>query len=1053
MDWGSQGNSTYLIVFAGLGRSRQRVQGTGPKHRILRKLYIASLGSAALKAVSSIRSGWCSRAAHTHATIAPLKQFAVVTKRQTRSSFAGCADWLHEDWQDIKHLARLALAKLRAMPAAADTFFRAAWRSGTALIRLAILTTIAVVIVVGVVARQKLRSTRRGCADWLHEDWQDIRHLARLALAKLRAMPAAAGAFFRAARRGGAVFVRLAILTTTVVVIVVTVIARQKIRSTRRGCANWLHEDWQDIKHLARLTLATARDMPPATVSHVRAAMRKLANFRRSVALALRTSLAAMEAATRNGLEFSLYLVRSLIRATAALPVALVISLWKAGQFGIGALKTKRPRQQDHAASYRSFWIRNGLEQRRASIRYWRNRASRFVHSYASDTSAQEHFLNICVFLFGILIAAGGHLAIQYYSENRAQTDFERPGKEVVAFLTETIDNHVAVLETAQRRFTAKRRQPNRWQFFEFTRNTLKDLPGIQALEWVPRVSKKYRKRYEKRAIKDGLFGFRFFGPGGTRHVPANGEHYPIFYVEPYPGNEGALGFDLASEPAALESLHMARDSGKPVTTTFTPIDIGKKTGAKTGAAPIVVVVLPVYNTEILPFTTEERRKRITGFIRGVVRLDRMVQAYRSNLSVPPGLEVAFYSHGKNGKPQLRYHNPPLPGKTKALPYPKANESEDINLTAGFTIVDQTWSMVLRPESRLFLRNLSSAAWAFAIFAFLTTAILLMYLVTSQTRTRMIERSVAERTVELEAEIAQRKRIETELRVAKDEAVDANHAKSEFLAIMSHELRTPLNAITGFSEVMTNEVYGALGHKNYGDYVSFINDSANHLISLINDILDLSKIEAERYEMHKEVINLSEAWRPVEEMLSEQIAAAKVTFENRLADSSIFVRADDRALRQVFLNLLSNAIKFTPEGGRIETWAEFDETGHLLISVRDTGIGISEEDLELVFEPFKQVESKVARKHKGTGLGLPLTQRLVALHGGRVEIDSAPGIGTTVRIVLGPDAVVSDSNANDSAVQTGWGQSANSSYEHSHPVTARAVGEDINRGARSYAKG
>jgi signal transduction histidine kinase len=616
------------------------------------------------------------------------------------------------------------------------------------------------------------------------------------------------------------------------------------------------------------------------------------------------------------------------------------------------------------------------------------------------------------VFLFGTMIAMGGHFAVQHYSESRAQTDFERPGKEVVIFLNETMDRHVAMLETAQRRFTTKKAVPNRWKFFQSTRNTLKDLPGIQALEWIPRVRTKYRARYEKRAVKDGLFGFSFFGPDGKKYRAKDREHFPIYYVEPYPGNESTLGFDLATDPAALDALRTARDTGKPVTTRLTAIDTGQKPGAGDNAArdaPGIVVVLPVYNTEIPPFTVKERRRRIRGFIRGVVRLDRMVQAYRSNLSVPPGLEVAFYSHSKDGKPNLRYHNPPLPAKTKALPFPKAGKTDDINLSAGFRIVDQDWTMVLRPESRLFLRNLSSAAWGFAIFALLTTAILLLYLITSQTRTRAIERSVTERTAALESEITQRKQIEIELRAAKDEAVDANHAKSEFLAIMSHELRTPLNAISGFSEVMTNEVYGTLGHKNYGDYASFIYDSADHLHSLINDILDLSKIEAARYEIHKEIIDVAEAWRPVEEMMVEKIAAAKISLTNRLSETPACIRADDRALRQVFLNLLSNAVKFTPEGGQIEITSKFDDTGRFIISVQDTGIGISKEDLALVFEPFKQVESKVARKHKGTGLGLPLTQRLVALHGGQVKIESVLGHGTTVHIVLEPSAVVYDS--------------------------------------------
>ena len=910
---------------------------------------------------------------------------------------------------------------------------------------------------------RRANETLHRCASRLRNAWHVTENRVRSVVAAIVAIPVAIVSFIRLVGLGCVVLFLAIVLLLDVSVHA----AAPRLAGLLRSCANWIWEDIQDVANCARRALLAARRLWREAMWLIVDNLRLLAGSIGVSATELAQFMTVTKGLFRSALERCRAGIRALrlafgdvaterrvpTHAVAACPTDRRVSLQqRASRHHRDRVNRAALRQPLRQMTPRRRPTANGIAQRWARFRYWRYRTFRFVRSYAIDTSAKEHALNVGVFLFGILIAVGGQGAIQFYSENRAQTDFERPGKEVVVFLTDTIARHLDVLETAQRGFTARKTPPNRWAFFQSTRDTLKDLPGIQAIEWVPRVRARYRSRYEKRAVKDGLFGFKFFGPNGTPARAEDGEHFPIYYVEPYPGNEGALGFDLAGDPTALQALRKARDTGKPVTTAYMPVDLGDKAENRSTAASVVVVVLPVYNTEVLPFTTQERRKRITGFIRGVVRLDRMVQSYRSNLSVPPGLEVAFYRHDDSGTPRLRYYNPPLPANAKPLPYPNADKSDDINLTAPFSIVDQNWSMVLRPESRLFLRNLSSASWAFAIFAFLTTAMLLLYLVTSQTRTRMIERSVAQRTVELEAEIAQRKRIEVELREAKDEAVNANHAKSEFLAIMSHELRTPLNAISGFSEVMSNEVYGELGHKNYTDYASFIYDSADHLLSLINDILDLSKIEAERYEIHKEEINLAAVWRPVEEMLGEQIAAAEVTLEDCIADSPIRVRADERAFRQIFLNLLSNAIKFTPEGGRIETRADIDRKGRLLISVSDTGIGISKEDLDSVFEPFKQVESKVARKHKGTGLGLPLTQRLVELHGGHMEIESVLGEGTTIRIVLMPDSVLEHDNAAAAIGQVGVDRSGLGT-EPDKPVTAKAAGDAVNWENYLYAKG
>jgi two-component system cell cycle sensor histidine kinase PleC len=235
-------------------------------------------------------------------------------------------------------------------------------------------------------------------------------------------------------------------------------------------------------------------------------------------------------------------------------------------------------------------------------------------------------------------------------------------------------------------------------------------------------------------------------------------------------------------------------------------------------------------------------------------------------------------------------------------------------------------------------------------------------------------------------------------------AESANRAKSEFLANMSHELRTPLNAINGFSEMMAEEMFGPLGDSRYRSYAQDILGSGQHLLALINDILDMSKIEAGKMSLHAEMLSVEDVVRDAATLIRDRAHAIGLSLVIDLAPDTPPIEADYRALKQILLNLLSNALKFTPSGGRI-TVAAAPVTGgrkvdELMISVADTGIGISEEDLERLARPFEQVESQHAKTQKGTGLGLALTKSLIELHGGVMEIRSTPGVGTVVSVTL-----------------------------------------------------
>lgn len=247
-------------------------------------------------------------------------------------------------------------------------------------------------------------------------------------------------------------------------------------------------------------------------------------------------------------------------------------------------------------------------------------------------------------------------------------------------------------------------------------------------------------------------------------------------------------------------------------------------------------------------------------------------------------------------------------------------------------------------------------------------------------------------------------------------AEEANRSKSEFLANMSHELRTPLNAINGFSEIMQKEMFGPLGDDRYLDYVGDILSSGKHLLNLINDILDMSKIESGKMTLSTEIIYCDEIVDQCLRLLRGKAAESNLELVSKISDVPD-IKADPRALKQILLNVLSNAIKFTPKGGKISLDTRSDpDTGGIIFQVADTGIGISKEDLPKLCTPFSQIESQHSKSHQGSGLGLALTKSLVELHGGKFIIESEIGRGTIVTITLPLAPTEQDLSNNDAAV-------------------------------------
>ncbi len=586
-----------------------------------------------------------------------------------------------------------------------------------------------------------------------------------------------------------------------------------------------------------------------------------------------------------------------------------------------------------------------------------------------------------------VLVLIGGLVAtlvlvflVTRLEERSARADLLALAEQRFTLLDANLDRALDSLVSVGAYFDTSS-EVSRWQFASLVKPTLQRQPAIKALEWVP-----YTPAFRLDALRASVraegfpdFDIRELGEGGKlRSAMPRAEYFPVSYVEPIQGNERAFGFDLGSNPVRFQALDAARRQGRMLATAR--ITLVQEQGRQFG----FLVIRPVYRhagearvaaaTELLPPDPETLR----GYVLGVFRLSELIGLSEAQKH---GRMLDIYVFDELGRP----------GETLLFPGDAPVHAADelvaaITARHDLTVAGRVWTVIARPQGGV-LRVDRTASVIVAVAGLLLTLLLAQLQQQNRGRTQAIEQMVEARTADL-------RESERRLIQANFEAVQANRLKTMFLASMSHEFRTPMNAILGLLHVLGRTPM----ESGQRDYLEKISSAARRLLRLIDDILDVSRIEAGKLSVEREPFR-------IEAVLRDVLVAVAPKLRDKAVEMVLDVDptlpghllGDGMRLTQVLVNLADNAAKFTQEGDitlSVGWTAESEQRLRLNVELRDTGQGMSEQDLRAVFLPFVQTENTHRRKHGGTGLGLAICRQLVTLMGGEIQVESSPGKGS-----------------------------------------------------------